>query len=369
MGAPARGEGRVGGGGGGAARAVARTSVEMDTCHVRWALGGAARAAPQRPEHSSGARVPARRTGLQQPPNAAVAPGGSRPRPRAFRAWPRPPLVTAQAAGRGGGGRGGDEALRAASGKSFFASATAWARGRSAQTASGQRPVRAGGSGAIAEHKKLTQRVDRGRGGRLPCCAPPPRTAASPPAGRHAAAAVTGVSPAERPLQGARRAGRGAPPPPPASLPYKVDTSRPSLRTNWTRLVPFPQVAGSRYAEPPPPPPPLTRTHTALHGVAGLHRVGVAEGCERAPRRASPDLARAASACEAGFQAPAAAARAAARRGAPGPRREAPGAPRAATRRSSRSARGRRRARGGTAPGRDTRRVRLVRDEGRGVST
>ena len=25
------------------------------------------------------------------------------------------------------------------------------------------------------------------------------------------------------------------------SLPYKVDTSRPSLRTNWTRLVPFPQ--------------------------------------------------------------------------------------------------------------------------------
>ena len=26
-------------------------------------------------------------------------------------------------------------------------------------------------------------------------------------------------------------------PPPPPSLPYKVDTSRPSLRTNWTRLV------------------------------------------------------------------------------------------------------------------------------------
>ena len=32
----------------------------------------------------------------------------------------------------------------------------------------------------------------------------------------------------------------GGPPPPP--LPYKVDTSRPSLRTNWTRLVPFPQA-------------------------------------------------------------------------------------------------------------------------------
>jgi len=27
--------------------------------------------------------------------------------------------------------------------------------------------------------------------------------------------------------------------PPPPSLPYKVDTSRPSLRTNWTRLVPL----------------------------------------------------------------------------------------------------------------------------------
>ena len=33
-----------------------------------------------------------------------------------------------------------------------------------------------------------------------------------------------------------------AEPPPPPSLPYKVDTSRPSLRSNWTRLVPFPQV-------------------------------------------------------------------------------------------------------------------------------
>jgi hypothetical protein len=28
----------------------------------------------------------------------------------------------------------------------------------------------------------------------------------------------------------------------PPSLPYKVDTPRPSRRTNWTRLVPFPQV-------------------------------------------------------------------------------------------------------------------------------
>ena len=70
--------------------------------------------------------------------------------------------------------------------------------------------------------------------------------------------------------------------PPPPSLPYKVDTSRPSLRTNWTRLVPFPQVDarapnplrpaqrdvfaaglssesepedGAAEAPPPPPPP------------------------------------------------------------------------------------------------------------------
>jgi hypothetical protein len=33
-------------------------------------------------------------------------------------------------------------------------------------------------------------------------------------------------------------------PPPPPSLPYKVDTSRPSLRTNWTRLVPRPVLTG-----------------------------------------------------------------------------------------------------------------------------
>jgi len=31
--------------------------------------------------------------------------------------------------------------------------------------------------------------------------------------------------------------------PPPPSLPYKVDTSRPALRTNWTRLVPVPPVS------------------------------------------------------------------------------------------------------------------------------
>ena len=38
--------------------------------------------------------------------------------------------------------------------------------------------------------------------------------------------------------EGAEGADATSPPPPPSSpLPYKVDTSRPSLRTNWTRLV------------------------------------------------------------------------------------------------------------------------------------
>ena len=35
---------------------------------------------------------------------------------------------------------------------------------------------------------------------------------------------------------------------PPPSLPYKVDTSRPSFRTNWTRLVPFPRQRCGRRA-------------------------------------------------------------------------------------------------------------------------
>ena len=34
---------------------------------------------------------------------------------------------------------------------------------------------------------------------------------------------------------------------PPPSLPYEVDSSRPSLRTNWTRLVPVPQVEALRF--------------------------------------------------------------------------------------------------------------------------
>ena len=48
-------------------------------------------------------------------------------------------------------------------------------------------------------------------------------------------------------LAGARAAPRVRPRVrrPPPSLPYKVDTSRPSLRTNWTRLVPFPHRWGA----------------------------------------------------------------------------------------------------------------------------
>ena len=50
------------------------------------------------------------------------------------------------------------------------------------------------------------------------------------------------------PRAAAAREPRGAgarKPPTPPSLPYKVDTSRPPLRTNWTRLVPFPQALAS----------------------------------------------------------------------------------------------------------------------------
>ena len=68
--------------------------------------------------------------------------------------------------------------------------------------------------------------------------------AARPPAGgAPAPVPATPATPAATPC--AREAGAPPPPPLPPSLPYKVDTSRPALRTNWTRLVPFPQVAGA----------------------------------------------------------------------------------------------------------------------------
>ena len=47
----------------------------------------------------------------------------------------------------------------------------------------------------------------------------------------------------------ARRASARSTPPPPLPLPYKVDTSCPSLRTNWTRLVPAGEPHGPARAE------------------------------------------------------------------------------------------------------------------------
>ena len=63
--------------------------------------------------------------------------------------------------------------------------------------------------------------------------------------GRRAAGRATRGRPPRRGSTGCRatnstRSGAprpALPPPPPPSLPYKVDTSRPSLRTNWTRLA------------------------------------------------------------------------------------------------------------------------------------
>jgi hypothetical protein len=91
-----------------------------------------------------------------------------------------------------------------------------------------------------------------------------------------------------------RARGRQSPPAPPApSLPYKVDTSRPSLRTNWTRLgARFAHRAAARCrpsgglracgvdargevsydARPPPPCPYRTKwTRRVPHPVPTLH--------------------------------------------------------------------------------------------------
>ena len=62
-----------------------------------------------------------------------------------------------------------------------------------------------------------------------------------PPAARAAAAAAR-----RRGLSGAAR----PPPPPPPPPPYKADTSRPSLRTDWTRLGQF--VAQAQPGQPAP---------------------------------------------------------------------------------------------------------------------
>jgi hypothetical protein len=75
------------------------------------------------------------------------------------------------------------------------------------------------------------------------------------------------LSPVER-----RPASALVPPPPlPPSLPYKVDASRPSLRTNWTRLVPFPQAVGVQdpLGAPPPGGGALAEQPVALGAAAG----------------------------------------------------------------------------------------------------
>ena len=82
---------------------------------------------------------------------------------------------------------------------------------------------------------------------------------------------------------GAVRLAGGAPPPPPP-LPYKVDTSRPSLRTNWTRLV---RLAGGGRGD----------RGRRRPGAAGLPRL--AGACRRRRRRRRSGRKRAAggSAC------------------------------------------------------------------------
>ena len=107
-------------------------------------------------------------------------------------------------------------------------------------------------------------------------------------AGRGRGHAAAESQPAARPARArARRAAlpacgrrdarrrRGEPPPP--SLPYKVDTSRPSLRTNWTRLVPFPHrlweaprpaSVGLCRPRAAPPAPPARARAPCCHGRA-----------------------------------------------------------------------------------------------------
>ena len=69
-----------------------------------------------------------------------------------------------------------------------------------------------------------------------------------------------------------RLSGPSSQAPPPPSLPYKVDTSRPSLRTNWTRLVvvqaDVPSSAGfasslAQHLVSPVPPPPVLNGHVS----------------------------------------------------------------------------------------------------------
>ena len=98
-------------------------------------------------------------------------------------------------------------------------------------------------------HQRALRRSPRGAWGHAAC---PPSTGGGTrlvrlvrgmgggtPAGATRPAPVTPAHPPPALTRGSAR--DRAPPPPTTTLPYKVDTSRPSLRTNWTPLVPFPQ--------------------------------------------------------------------------------------------------------------------------------
>ena len=85
-----------------------------------------------------------------------------------------------------------------------------------------------------------------------------------------------------------------SPPPPP--LPYKVDTSRPSLRTNWTRLVPLRRPCSQEICAQPDSPlarlrgsaAPIVRSGTASHPASPLaSSSGRAVPPARAPARAA----------------------------------------------------------------------------------
>ena len=73
---------------------------------------------------------------------------------------------------------------------------------------------------------------------------------------------------------------------PPHSLLYREDTSRPSLRTNWTCLVPPPVLNGPA---PPPPAhrPPLAPPSAPTHAAPGSARPAASSGPSRCETSAS----------------------------------------------------------------------------------
>ena len=109
--------------------------------------------------------------------------------------------------------------------------------------------ARGGGPAAplrLAVRPHHLPRADRHRAG-----PPPPSRTTRTPMGDETCPVSTerGTRRVQLVREGGGRGGHISPPPctarcyPPPSLPYKVNTSRPSLRTNWTSLVPFPRAA------------------------------------------------------------------------------------------------------------------------------